>query len=404
MASDPHFGEEDPLYFPQPFSLTLPHLALIPLPSASDNDKHGIAWYRLTHFDFVLVSPEDQSGSCGSLGVITSNVRARMQSAIDDATSRISTISSLSSVPDGPSTSTVEQDKFVRDYTCSLQWLMAQLNCACTRNRAVMTFSLVQRVYLELVARTDWKLNYEVRYRNFSICRSESVAKVVGALVGNVETAEHLWRIRIPLWLVRDIETKDPNLRVDKWVNPGDPAENLAARTGGFRLSFEEAEPPNPNVWTGMLNITRFEQYSAMSRLLRRSATAHLYEEEPKPTALPSQSSPAAPASKFVEVEANIMPFAIKAWREAAETVGQHFNPNAHKNPLGYFLPDPQMIAGLGHKDGISTSLAQAAACTTISTQDTVSQAIGTQSLENDVGHRENAVQGPEVAEAKGRS
>ncbi|THV08112.1 hypothetical protein K435DRAFT_558557, partial [Dendrothele bispora CBS 962.96] len=372
-----HFGEEDPLYFPQPFSPSLPHLALIPLPSVDETNKHRIAWYHLHDSDFILVSPEDESGSSGGLGVITSTVRANMQRAIDAAKERLVAYSHSTSVPDGPNITNIEDDKYLRDYSCSLQWLMAQLNCACTRTRSQMAFALVQRIYLEMIARIDWLIAYKPLYNNmnFTVKRPEKVARVVGALVGNVETAEHLWRLGIPLWLVRDMKTKDPSLRVDKWLAPGDPAGNLALRTGGFQLSMEEAEPPNPNVWTGMLNISKFDQYTAMSQLLRRSATAHLYEEESQPTPSASQPStaslrssprkrvkvetttlppppPPTVRSKFVEVDSDVMPSAIRAWRDASQTVGQHFNANAYSSPLGYFLPDPQMIAGLGRDTG----------------------------------------------------
>ncbi|KAL0562377.1 hypothetical protein V5O48_019710, partial [Marasmius crinis-equi] len=104
-----------------------------------------------------------------------------------------------------------------------------------------------------------------------------------------------------------------------------------------------------------------------MSRELRKAAMAHLYEEdEPalgpsspagtsattcerpkKRQRLNSQAPPPPPTTrvKFNEVESPIMPPFISSWRQASEFVGRTFNPNDHKLPLGYFLPDPQMIA-----------------------------------------------------------
>ncbi|KAL0563157.1 hypothetical protein V5O48_018920 [Marasmius crinis-equi] len=46
------------------------------------------------------------------------------------------------------------------------------------------------------------------------------------------------------------------------------------------------------------------------------------------------------------------MPIFLPSWRKALESVGQTFNPNEHKLPLGYFLPDPQMIAVCGLESG----------------------------------------------------
>ncbi|THU95767.1 hypothetical protein K435DRAFT_859199 [Dendrothele bispora CBS 962.96] len=382
LRQEPHFGEEDPLYFPQPFSNSLPHLPLIPLPSPEKNNLHYIAWYRPTHDDFVLVNPEDESGSSNGLGLISSAVRAQLQFAIDNTTAKISGFDSLVSTPDGSHSTLVESDKYIKDYSCSLQWLMAQLNCACTFKRSSMTFALVQRIYLEMVARVDWLINYKPFYAGPRVNRP--VAKVVGALVGNIKTAEHLWCLGVPLWLVRDIEMKDPNLRVDKWIEPSNAAEGLDKRTSGFRLSFSEADPPNLDVWSGMLSVTNFDRYTAMSRVLRRAATAHLYEEEPESTPSHAQASastsgsttttaksdkrprkrmkteitqppplpPPNVRSKFEEVDSDIAPPALKMWCEASKQVGVHFNPNAHKSPLGYFLPDAQMIAALGQESG----------------------------------------------------
>ncbi|KAG7097569.1 hypothetical protein E1B28_004906 [Marasmius oreades] len=46
------------------------------------------------------------------------------------------------------------------------------------------------------------------------------------------------------------------------------------------------------------------------------------------------------------------MPQCLAPWKQASERVGEHFNPNAYRNPLGYFLPDPQMIAVCGLESG----------------------------------------------------
>ncbi|ESK84354.1 hypothetical protein Moror_10185 [Moniliophthora roreri MCA 2997] len=42
------------------------------------------------------------------------------------------------------------------------------------------------------------------------------------------------------------------------------------------------------------------------------------------------------------------MPLPLRNWQLAADEVGKTFNPNEHDHPLGYFLPDPKMIANAG--------------------------------------------------------
>ncbi|KAG7097777.1 hypothetical protein E1B28_005096 [Marasmius oreades] len=61
---------------------------------------------------------------------------------------------------------------------------------------------------------------------------------------------------------------------------------------------------------------------------------------------------PATTRVKFKEVEADIMPQCLAPWKQASDRVGEHFNPNAYRNLLGYFLPDPQMIAVCGLESG----------------------------------------------------
>ncbi|ESK81879.1 hypothetical protein Moror_716 [Moniliophthora roreri MCA 2997] len=93
----------------------------------------------------------------------------------------------------------------------------------------------------------------------------------------------------------------------------------------------------------------------------------HLYKESEEPVSVlnPPQtdkcphkrartdSAPLPPPpptmrNKFKEVKSDIMPPALKMWCKAAEKIGETFNPNAHPAPLGYFLPDPQMITTVG--------------------------------------------------------
>ncbi|KAL0563367.1 hypothetical protein V5O48_018702 [Marasmius crinis-equi] len=238
---------------------------------------------------------------------------------------------------------------------------------------------MIQRICLELLARITWLVDYAHRWEvSDVIANSENVqrpARVIGALAGNLELAQRLWGLGIPVWLVRELKDKDPHLRVLKWVDSPDPLESLSQRTGGFRLSLQDTEPPNPAVWTGRISLKNLDRYEIMSRELRKAAMAHLYEED-GPTNEPSSSAAASASTserprkrqrldpqvppppppttrvKFNEVQSPIMPLSLPFWKQASEFVGQRFNPNEHKLPLGYFLPDPQMIAVCGLESG----------------------------------------------------
>jgi hypothetical protein len=55
QRKDRHFGPDDPIFYPQPFSFALGHLSLIVTPRLSSEEKLYFAW--------VLPTPSDFSGS-----------------------------------------------------------------------------------------------------------------------------------------------------------------------------------------------------------------------------------------------------------------------------------------------------------------------------------------------------
>ncbi|KAJ8094547.1 hypothetical protein PM082_010982 [Marasmius tenuissimus] len=317
LRKDDHFGLEDPLFFPQPFSLACPHLALIPLPTTDLENTNFVCWHRPTTHDFEFVNREDQSGSSAGLGLFTKVLHTQLQDVVSRATDRITALCE--------SHQSLTSDKFIQNYFTSLQWLLAQLNCACGYSRSLRTFAIIQRICLELNARITWLVDFANRWENTDavvFVEARKPLRVVGALARNTELAQRLWSLDSP-----------------------DPVESLSLRTGGFRLSLEDSDPPNPV-----------------------SATAHLYEEEeptpassepptkrqrldPKASLAPPPPPPTTRV-KFNEVQAPIMPPFLKPWRQASERVGETFNPNAHLTPLGYFMPDPQMIAVCGLESG----------------------------------------------------
>ncbi|KAL0063522.1 hypothetical protein AAF712_009619 [Marasmius tenuissimus] len=363
LRKDDHFGLEDPLFFPQPFSLACPHLALIPLPTTDLENTNFVCWHRPTTHDFEFVNREDQSGSSAGLGLFTKVLRTQLRDVVSRATDRITALRE--------SHQSLTSDKFIQNYFTSLQWLLAQLNCACGYSRSLRTFAIIQRICLELNARITWLVDFANCWENTDavvFVEARKPLRVVGALARNTELAQRLWSLGVPVWLVRPLGEKNPGLRVLKWIDSPDPVESLSLRTGGFRLSLEDSDPPNPVVWSGRIRLQNFDRYEMMSRELRKSATAHLYEEEeptpassepptkrqrldPKASLAPPPPPPTTRV-KFNEVQAPIMPPFLKPWRQASERVGETFNPNAHLTPLGYFMPDPQMIAVCGLESG----------------------------------------------------
>ncbi|KAJ8073670.1 hypothetical protein PM082_011948 [Marasmius tenuissimus] len=302
LRKDDHFGLEDPLFFPQPFSLACPHLALIPLPTTDLKNTNFVCWHRPTTHDFEFVNHEDQSGSSAGLGLFTKVLHTQLRDVVSWATDRITALRE--------SHQSLTSDKFIQNYFTSLQWLLAQLNCACGYSRSLRTFAIIQRICLELNARITWLVDFANRWENTDAVVFVEVHKplrVVGALAGNTELAQRLWSLDSP-----------------------DPVESLSLQTGGFCLSLEDSDPPNPVVWSGCIRLQNFDQYKMMSHELRKLATAHLYEEEeptpassepptkrqrldPKPSLAPPPPPPTTRV-KFNKVQAPIMPPFLKPW------------------------------------------------------------------------------------------
>ncbi|KAJ8090897.1 hypothetical protein PM082_024820 [Marasmius tenuissimus] len=285
LRKDDHFGLEDPLFFPQPFSLACPHLALIPLPTTDLENTNFVCWHRPTTHDFEFVNREDQSGSSAGLGLFTKVLHTQLRDVVSRATDRITVLRE--------SHQSLTSDKFIQNYFTSLQWLLAQLNCACGYSRWLRTFAIIQRICLELNARITWLVDFANRWENTDavvFVEARKPLRVVGALAGNTELAQRLWS------LAHLYEEEEPT-----------PASS---------------EPP--------------------TKRQRLDPKASLAPPPPPPTT----------RVKFNEVQAPIMPPFLKPWRQASERVGEMFNPNAHLTPLGYFMPDPQMITVCGLESG----------------------------------------------------
>ncbi|KAJ8091198.1 hypothetical protein PM082_004174 [Marasmius tenuissimus] len=191
---DFHFGEEDPVYFPQPFSHRIAHLAVIPYPSPDPSHKHAIAWRVLGPEDFVRLNVADPPSI---LGHLSESVRVAIKKAVDDVIGKVSALSA-SGVLSLADQELWKNDKYARSYVFSLKCLLARLSCPASFKESAMAFALCQRAYLELVARLSWFRDFLPHVREPSSVPSKT-ANVVGALTGDIETCERLYRAGIPV-------------------------------------------------------------------------------------------------------------------------------------------------------------------------------------------------------------
>ncbi|KAG7096821.1 hypothetical protein E1B28_004230 [Marasmius oreades] len=188
LRKNNHFGLEDPLYFPQPFSLAHPHLAFIPLPSTDHAGIFFLCWCLPTHNDFEWVNPEDESGSSTGLGRFKKDLLVKLHDTVSRLNNHLARMDT--------SHSCLTQDKYMKNYDCSLPWLLAQLNCPCSFTRALRTFGLIQRICLECDGRAEWLVNYAHRWEHSGIIQTGlEPAHIVGALAGNLELTQRLFNL-----------------------------------------------------------------------------------------------------------------------------------------------------------------------------------------------------------------
>ncbi|KAK7045508.1 hypothetical protein VNI00_007340 [Paramarasmius palmivorus] len=365
MRKDYHFGEEDPLYFPQLFNKDVPHLAVISLPSVQNSHPHTIAWIRPKDSDFIPLSQPNSPGLCTGLGLLREKLRSKMSKAFHTLMEH-----NIHYLPPA------RHDPFIEGYISAIQFMQVQLKCPMDQERTYRTWAICQRVYLELQARFTWIAKYADGTRTME--KDTELASVIGALVDNIETATYLYTLRIPLWLVRPLSENNPFLRVDCWKEPQPSTKTLLDRTDGFIVYMEDTLPAQVPVYTGIINNKDLFRYQAMSAFVRQNVVVRLYDlqeqtkamhESEKQTQLGPQRTergvsnrfdpfprkpkgtstpPPSNRNKFEDVPTNIVPAAYPTWLQASSHVGKGFNPNAHRDSVGYILPDPSLIAAAG--------------------------------------------------------
>ncbi|KAK7028100.1 hypothetical protein VNI00_014915 [Paramarasmius palmivorus] len=362
MRKDYHFGEEDPMYFPQPYNESVAHLAVIPLPSLEPDHPHAVAWVQPRPEHFQHISMNQNSDICAGLGVISSDLRTMMERSTARVFERCTEF-----LPP------FHKDPFISEYVAALRFMQAQLKCAMDRERAFRTWAICQRVYLELVARLDW-----IKVYQFGAVVARKLARVVGALVDDLDTAVKLGLLNIPFWYTRPTNEMNDYIRVDKWIPPQAAAETLKIRTHGFALCMDDTSPMQPPVYAGPVRTTDLTRYQSMSAFIRERVVIHLYDTQyegyhgQELSKIPESSTPVRSSksqkkrfnplaaksgtpkpppgnrNKFDEVRSNIVPLGYTKWIEASSEVGKDFNPNVHRDSEGYILPDPSLIAAAG--------------------------------------------------------
>ncbi|KAL0063028.1 hypothetical protein AAF712_010051 [Marasmius tenuissimus] len=375
MRKDLHFGEEDPLFFPQPYIPGIGYLSVIPFPTSDPTSNHSAAWRTITPSDFVRAPSNDPSRGLGSL---SGEVRVSIQKAFDKVTERIVNISIDDRLKAESAKTNAKSDQLITRYLFKIKYLLSRLKSLSSYREAALTFSCCQRAYLELVARVDWLETY--RPSDVQPFARESATRRCQSSWRphrDDETAYRLFLAGIPVWYSQPLDKKE-STRIDTWItlDSTSPLKRLAE--SGIKFSLDDAFPPNPTIFEGsMLDLTR---YAKMGEYLQRSSSTNVYLENGTITPLmpnppePSSSGPSRTSKtpyrhhptrlsgvqvplpnanrdrdKFVDVVSPMMPPPLPVWARASVQAGAGFDPNLRPPPglnNGYALPDPNIIAG----------------------------------------------------------
>ncbi|KAK1216699.1 hypothetical protein PQX77_020662 [Marasmius sp. AFHP31] len=357
MRRDFHFGEEDPLFFPQPYIPGIGYLSVIPFPTSDSTSPHSAAWRTAELSDFVRVPSNNPSRG---LGTLSNEIRLSIQKAFDKLAERIVNISIDNRSKAESEKLNVKNDELTTRYLFRIKYLLSCLKSLSSYQEATLTFSSCQRAYLELIACVDWLETYRRRmYNPSAVNRPAEGAKVVSALTGNDETASRLFLAGIPVWYSQPLYKK-VSTRVDIWI-PLDSISSLKHLSeSGIKFSLDDESPPNPIIFEGLMhNATR---YTKMGKYLQRISSTNVYLESAAitpPLPIPPQPSSSGPSRTSrapyrhhpTRLSGTQVPLpSANSNRDKASTqASAGFDPNTPPPPglnNGYALPDPNIIAG----------------------------------------------------------
>lgn len=243
-----NFGEDDPIYYPQPFESRIGHLALIPLPSRLRTNPLYLAWLEPDeHSDLSPVSNGDLF-----LGLVT------LHKTLGETFNEVCN-NALANIPQSQ-----KDDPYLAVYSTQLKrYIERLLKVPGPKEKVLLLFACAQRLLLETVARTNWLGTYAPRIAAAKDRRPPPpVLEVVGAFTEDLNTLDQLFYAGIPVWYVRPA-SETPNVRIDKvgWVIAADAFQKLRLRFS-FEIDVSNTTPPHRIIYTGLAN--KAERYRSM--------------------------------------------------------------------------------------------------------------------------------------------
>ena len=190
------FGEDDPLQWPQPFIPQFPHLACIPRPIELPDNPRSILWL-VPNGSYLDVEPHNMIRSIGCLHPTISGILLKAAEPIIAEAKRLDNHALAQELI----TDCYHFLLRLRDIPMTVRWMQ-------------LTFRELQRMLLELVTITDYKLKFKPKMHSPDVVPpAKAVTDRIGAFTTNLSICEKFYCAGLPVWLIRPFRDL-PSIRV----------------------------------------------------------------------------------------------------------------------------------------------------------------------------------------------
>ncbi|THU75843.1 hypothetical protein K435DRAFT_209485 [Dendrothele bispora CBS 962.96] len=233
-----NFAKDDPCFYPQPYFHEIGHLAVIPCTNLNDDEPLRVMWYIPKESDWEEVAGSSIKG----VGFLKAGLFDRLRTL----STRLFNL--VDKMPEEQ-----QRDVYIRRERDQLRKLLERLEGVSSSGEdTFLLLSCAQRLFLELFARRQWLLVYLPQAEEVN-SNNEVNRRIMGAFTDNLDTADRLFRMGIPVWLVRSTAHLDLT-RIDKHVVPLDETfdHRLPLRDPDLELDVSHRVPEHELIYTGL--------------------------------------------------------------------------------------------------------------------------------------------------------
>ncbi|KAJ3709985.1 hypothetical protein C8R42DRAFT_729717 [Lentinula raphanica] len=327
-----HFSHDDPLFYPQPFDETRPHLPLIRTPSPDPNHPFAAAWLIPSAEDFDA----EASDFLYNAVVLDTTVYLRLKALADDVLKTINL-------------SEFQSDPYLTQGSLQVDRMLSLLQVAAPHARIQYRSQ-------------DWNTVIIGKKRNYEI---PDCLAVIGAFTDNIKNT--------------------PDAQIDRVASLiAEDSSRIIELPSGFRVDGTDAEPSHKIIWEGptnkpecfvamnaylqsllypssvfgshqMQSLSSFQKAISTRATLNHSAGHASSSGLNHPNSTLRSSMRPAPSTTsqardqyLLQLKSPAMPPAISAWARALEYHSTYNQSLRRPETLesGYFLPPPRLLDG----------------------------------------------------------